>query len=303
MSTNLWAVCQAEFFPRRLRLRSGHTRAQYRFAINAFGKYLGRPATLADLNDDAVTMWTGALLDSPLSVYTVREKLGRILTLWRWCAARRLVECFPTLERPEPPDITPIALREDELRLLFRSAAKERGHIAGIPSDLWWTSHFGFMFCTSERKSAALSVRIEWIDLERRVCSIPATERKGRRKAATYTLWEELIPLLRQLVAVSPQRQLAWPWPFSEGRYYDHWGRIARDAGLPDDRKHKSHSLRVSHATWRQVAGGDSTRQLMHSDPSVTARHYIDRRMLPPDDTKLFIPWDRSPPPSDPRAA
>lgn len=299
----LWKVCEGDFFPRRLKIRSQDTRRQYRYAIDSYGESLGRPATTDDLNDDAVTLWLSKLLDQELSLYTVREKLGRVLSLWRWCAARRIVSHWPTVQPPDPPELLPLALREEELRRLFESAQKERGCIDGISAGLWWTSHLGFMFCTSERKSAALAVEIRHIDIQYRTCFIPAAERKGRKKPAVYVLWPELLPLLEELVAINPSRRLAWPWPYSEGCYYSRWRRIAKDAGLPDDRKHKSHCLRVSHATWRQVAGGDPTRQLMHSDPATTIRHYIDPRMLPADSTKLFIPWDRHPPPGPDRRA
>src|SRR5690348_12920541 len=103
MSRDLWSVCTVDFFPRRLRLRSASTRLQYKYAIDSFGANLGRCPTLADLDDDRLTVWLSALLDSDLSVYTVREKLGRILTLWRWCASRRMVDAWPTLQRPDPP--------------------------------------------------------------------------------------------------------------------------------------------------------------------------------------------------------
>lgn len=292
LSDTLWNICCEQYFPRNLKLRSPKTRAQYRFAIDGYGRHLGRVPTLADLDDDLLLVWTASLLDRGLSAYTVREKVGRITAVWTWLAKRRIVERFPTLQKPDAPEPVPVAAREDELRRLFKSAAKERGTIAGVPADLWWTSLLAFLWSTGERRGAALALRREWVDLGAGVVSISASVRKGRRKAACYHLWPSVLKLLDQALAVESTRELVWPWPWHEVTFYNRFGRIAVDAGLPDDRKHKCHLLRVSHATWRTAQGGDASKALMHSDPATTRRHYLDPRLLPPDETRLFAPWE-----------
>jgi hypothetical protein len=62
-------------------------------------------------------------------------------------------------------------------------------------------------------------------------------------------------------------------------------------AGLPNDSRHKTHCLRCSHATWLAVMGGNPSAALMHSDPATTQKHYIDSRLCPPVQPKLFVPW------------
>lgn len=289
--TNLWVLCETLYFPRKITLRSDKTKVQYKYAIEGFSKHLGHVATTADLDDDLLTMWMAVLLDSGLAVDTVREKAGRIISLWNWLARRGVVRTFPTLTKPPAPEPRPIAPREDDLRRLFRSASKERGFILGIPADIWWMSLFAFVFCTSERKGAALAVKPEWIDLDNAIVQIPAAVRKGRRKNACYHLWPEVVPLLREVLRPSPNRELVWPWPWHEGTFYNRLGRICLDAGWPDDHKHKIHSLRVAHATYRHIAGGDATRQLMHGESATTEKHYIDKSLLPPDGIMLFVPW------------
>lgn len=210
-----------------------------------------------------MTTWAVRLLDSGLSVYTVRERCGRITALWNWLAKRRIVDRFPTFQKPQAPAPTPVAFREEELRRLFQSA----------------------------RKSAALAVEVGWLDLDNAVCQIPAAARKGGMKSATYHLWPELVPLLRSVLSHAPERRLVWPWVKTEAIYYRVWRRILLDAGLPSDRKHKAHCLRATHATHRQIAGGDATAALGHSDAATTKRHYIDQRLLPPDESRLCVPW------------
>lgn len=293
----LWEVCENLYFPRKITVRSDKTKYQYRSAIRDFARAIGREPTTADLDDDAVTLWMVRMLNSGLAVDTVRERAGRILTLWNWLARRGVVKTFPTVSKPPPPEPNPIAMQEDDLRRLFASAGKERGRIAGVPAGLWWVSFFGFVWCTSERRSAALAMRPQWIDFERRLALIPASVRKGGRKHACYPLWPELMPLLRDVIAATPPREFVWPWPYDEATYFNRFGRIAADAGWPDDRKHKTHALRVSHATHRKLAGGDPTKQLMHGDPGTTDRHYLDKTYFAADDAKLFIPWQRVDPP------
>lgn len=294
--TRLEDVCQQHYFLLNLRIRSADTRYQYEVAYRDFSRHLGRPASIADLDDDQITIWMGSLLRGvngrePLAESTVRERAGRIGALWTWLAKRGVVAKWPTFTRPESADPQPLALTSDQLQALFRSARKERGHIAGIPADLWCLSFFAFVWNTAERKSAALAVQIPWLDLAGARASIPAEARKGKRKWACYDLWPETIPLLQAVIDVDPTRQLVWPWDKCEGSYYTLYNRILRDAGIPVDRKHKTHSLRVSHATYREAAGGDATRQLRHSDRQTTVRHYLDQSKMPPDTTKLFIPW------------
>lgn len=290
-NTTLWTVAKEVYFPRNIRARSPKTSQQYDYAIRSWGEHLGHPPTLLDLDDDLLTTWAVWLMDQGLSIYTVRERCGRVTALWNWLAKRRIVDRFPTFQKPQAPAPTPIALREDELRRLFHSASKERGRIEGIPADVWWVSHLAFLYSTAERKSAALAVETSWLDMEHGICQIPANVRKGGMKTATYHLWPEIRPLIQACLAAAPGRQYVWPWPKSEVAYYNAWRRILRDAGLPDDRKHKAHCLRATHATHRHRAGGDASRALGHSDPSVTRKHYLDPKFDEPDRAKLFIPW------------
>src|SRR5262249_33987493 len=155
--------------------------------------------TADDLDDDVISEWVKHLEASDRSTYTVREKLGRVIALWNWLAKRRLVEQFPTIERPEPPEIVPTAMSEQQLRPLFDEVAHEHGYIDGVRARDWWAAFLGFVWATGERKGAALSLRWEWLDFSRKQIVIPANARKGRRKAGIYVLWDELARLLKRI--------------------------------------------------------------------------------------------------------
>lgn len=287
--SSLWTTCTDFYFPRRLELRSPKTRSAYRTAISHFGKHLGHEPTTIDLDDDIVAVWVGAQLDVAGSVYSVRERLGRILALWRFLAARRIVDRWPTIKRPQAPDPLPIALTQEELRALFDAAMYEPGKIDGIRAGWWWQAFLAFVWSTAERRTAALSLRWQHCDLSAAVAVIPADYRKGKKKHGTYRLWPEVVSLIDRMKM--PPRELVFPWSYSEGRYYHNYGRILERAGLPNDRRHKTHCLRCSHATWLAAFGGNPTAALMHSDPAVTQRHYIDSRLMPVPEQRLFVPW------------
>ncbi len=274
----LWGLCESMFFPRRLET-GPDTRRQYKYAINDFARTLGHTPTLADLDDDALLIWTRNLIDrrkngKPLSAWTVNEKVGRVKTLWNWLARRGVVEKFPTVGRIPVPEPSPRAWHEDELQRLFAAADLEGGLIAGIPARLWWQARLAFHWATGERKGAADQLRQEWVNLQRGFCTIPATARKGGRKPACYAIPDWLAECL--LAIWLPKRDLVFPWDRSPAVYWLRWNRILKNAGLPAGPRSKTKALRISHATWRKKRGDDPTKALMHSDPSTTRKYYLD---------------------------
>jgi integrase len=286
----LWQWCEQVYFPRRISIRSANTKRQYRYALEDFAEFLGRQPTLADLDDDALTVWLSSLMDRGLAVDTCREKVGRITALWNWLAKRGSVPKFPTLQMPAASDPSPTAWTKDELVRLFDAASRENKPICGIPGWHYWPARLAWYWWTGERYGATRDLRWQWVDLDQAVAVVPAKIRKGRRKHATYHLPAPLVELLRKIEL--PKRELVFPWDRSEGMYWKDFGRILRRAGLPEKRR-KSQALRISHATWLEVMGEDATRSLLHGDRQTTQRHYLDARFKPPI-APLFDP--REPP-------
>jgi integrase/transposase len=284
----LWSLAEM-MFGRKANIRSGKTIKHYRYSINCFGKYLERVPTEADLSDDTLTAWLAELQRKVDSVSTARSYVERVRALWRFLNDRGEITTRPTFTLPPIPEPQPIALDTPELRQLFESAMCRPGLICGIPARHWWSALFGFAFCTSERKGAIMALRWEWVSLDSGAVSIPAAVRKGGLKNATYCLWPEAVALLKRIV--EPRRELVFPWDRSEATFYHRLGKIYLDARLPDDRKHKLHALRVSHNTWTRVLTGEQSPLLLHSDHSVSERHYEDKRYTVREAVKLQIPW------------
>jgi hypothetical protein len=232
----LLSLCNSTFFPLNIRIRSEDTRYQYRIAFRSYGRFLGRVPTVADLQNDPITAWMTKRLDEGASPVTVREQAGRLQTLWTWLAKRGMLPTFPQFIKPDCPDSMPYALTPVQLRALFASASKERGYIGPVPADLWWLSFYAFIWNTSERKTATMLVRPEWLLLDdpfKAKASIPPQVRKGRKKCANYDIWPETVPLLRACIAVDPDREHVWPFPFCKASFYTRYNRILRGAGSP----------------------------------------------------------------------
>jgi integrase len=295
----LWLICQTEYFPRNLRLRSSITRLRYFQSLRRLGQFLGRAATLDDFDDDVFACWLSWLVDNRcVKERTANSTVGRLRTLWTFLAKRGKVPRFPTVQKLAEPEITPLAWSHAELRQLFDAAGRMQGRVGPFLASVWWQALLGWLWCTGERIGATLDMEWEHIDLDRGVAVLPPKIRKGRRKQAIYLLWPEVVAMLSVLKQpggrVFPgyggtkigERCLAM--------YFHDFGKLLKLAGLPQGRKRKSQAMRVSHATWTAFAGGDATRALLHDDPMTTKRHYIDSRMIPQPKVDLFKPWEHT---------
>lgn len=285
------------YLPQNLKARSQSTHRQYRFAVNDFAEYLGHEPTLADLQDEQIAGLINHLLGPKRGVceITANERAGRIKTFWRWAASRRTltgVQDFPTVQRVPVPEKVPRAWREDELVKLFNACRMTRGDIGGVPAWRWWTCLHAWLWCTAERIGATLQLTPDHIDLEHNVASVPASIRKGKRKPAVYVLWPDVVLMLREILPPKlPDRQLVFPWAIDPSSFYNHYHRLLGRAGLKWEKGVGPHKMRVSHATWRHIAGDDATQALGHSNPETTRRHYLDPSLMKQDESKLFRPW------------
>jgi integrase len=290
----LWQICQAEYFPRNLRLRSSVTKLRYKQAIDVLGKYLGRDATLEDLNDDTFVAWLIWLVERRgVCERTANGIVGRLRTLWTFLAKRKVVDCFPTAQNLPVPEYEPLAWSQEELQRLFVAATQMPGMVGHVRAGVWWPALLAWFWATSERLGATLSMEAEHLDLDRGIACLPAKIRKGGRKPATYHLPRESADLIRRIYR--PKGKVFF-WDKSLESYFLHWDRLLRLAGLPGGRKRKSQAIRVSHATWLTVAGGDATKKLQHGSAETTRKHYIDLRHFPDTGVELFKPWSELPP-------
>jgi len=290
MKTNidLWTVCTRFYFPQNLRISSEDTRRQYRYAIHDFTGILNRRPLVSDLTDANLAKLVRYLRESrSLKPITINERIGRLKSLWTWLAKRGVVRKFPTIGRLTESEQIPTAWSEPELHRLYQAAALMPGVVGTITAPEWWQALLSWLWHTGERIGATLAMRWGHVDLRAAVATLPAEIRKQRRKSACYRLPPSLVA---QLIAMRDKSRspVVFNWEKSLCSYYLEWNRLLKFAGLPGGRKRKSQAMRVSHATWLTVTGGDATASLLHSDAATTRAHYLDPRIATPPPPRLF---------------
>jgi hypothetical protein len=124
--------------PLRLRGRSANTSRLYGCTIRTFGKFLGRPADLADLADELTLARFLEHRQANRSAFTAEKERSQLMSLARLASERRLIERMPSCEPCVLPEPVPVSWSEDELRRLYASACAEEGRVAGLPAKEFW---------------------------------------------------------------------------------------------------------------------------------------------------------------------
>ena len=88
-----------------------------------------------------------------------------------------------------------------------------------------------------------------------------------------------------------PRRELVFPWDKCDASYFHTYAKIVIDAQIPNTRKHKTQSLRVTHNTWTKLMTGQHSPLMTHSSSATSERFYEDKRFTAVAPAKLFIPW------------
>jgi len=278
-SHELSCVCRDDYFPLNVKITAPNTVRQYGFALDDLNECLGRTAVITDLTDDNLIRMTRYLLGRGLAPKTINERVGRIRTLWTWLAKRGELRTRPTAPKLQEPEPVPFAWSIDELRRQFVAAGEMPGKVGRIKAGDWWQALFSWVWCTGERKEATFLMEHRHVNHRSKIATLPASIRKQKKKTAIYPLWDEVCEKIKAI----KQHERVFYWDRSNVSFYLHYDKLLQRAGLETGRDRKTHSLRVSYATWITVSGGDATKALLHDSPVTTKRHYIDSRHLPHD--------------------
>ena len=273
-------VLLADFFdttylPLKLRSRSANTIRLYRHTVASFSRWLGRPATLEDLTDDAVSAYLASLNARGLSPYTVNKERSQLLAIWNYAARKKFVPVFPDVAPETLPKRVPQAWTVEDLSALLDACHSEPGTISGVPAADWWVSLHLVIYDTAERIGAVLELR--WGDYQPPWLLIPAESRKGRRADKLHKLGADTQSALARIRP--PDRDLIWPWPRTQHTLYYHYNRILRRAGLPHDGRCKFHRLRRTVASYYEAACGNASQLLGHTSRRTTEA-YLDPRIV-----------------------
>lgn len=275
------------YVPLRLRGRSPESVRLLRHAITQFGRWLGRAATLDDLDDLVVSRWLAAMAEKKTPNSVARERSG-ILALWNLAQGRGLVRLRPTVSPELVPRAIPRAFTEGELTSLVASAREARGWVGPIPARTFFEALVAVGLESGERINAILKTpRQCW---HRPTLLVPAAIRKGRQQERVYDLSPEASDLV-DAVSRHEGPTVFW-WEASDTALRKRWKVITRRAGLGDGRDVQFHALRRSTASHLIAAGIDATAFLGHSSDRITRRSYADPRVV---DAKRPKAWESLP--------
>lgn len=253
---------------------SKQTEILYTLTISEYSRFLGRLATLEDLEELQVARFLSARsrLRKPATVAKDRSQLR---ALWELAARRRLVQTWPVIPRVRVPERVPEAWMADEMSRILEAAAMETTEYSGIPAALWWRALILVCYDTGERISAVTSAR--WCDVRSGGILFPAENRKGGRR----DIYRKLKPETEHALSCIKRSDgdLVFPWPRSKGYLWRRLEIILKRANLPHGRTCKFHKIRRTTASYSEAAGVSAQEVLDHSDPKVT-RKYIDPRIV-----------------------
>lgn len=272
--------------PLRLGDASAATLHHYRTNIADFSKFLGRPATLADLDDDMIVRMMGEHVRRGNSPATANKFRNMICAIWNYAHRKRHVEVGPDVRPFKQPKRKPQAWSAEQAAHLIKTAylgewikRPFQRVIAGIPANLWWTGLLLLTYDTGARIGAVLQLRITDIDLDTRHLLIPAEFQKQFEDQSFFPT-ATTCAILRQFADV--ERELLFPFPYNIATFYNRLDCLLQFAGLPHGRRDKMHRIRRTTATLCElhVGRGSASSYLGHSSPDIT-RAYIDTSKLP----------------------
>jgi len=278
-----------------LRGLKGKTVALYGMLVDRLELFLGREATVKDLDDLVIARylrwraetpgWKGRR-PSPASV--CKDKV-MIQAFWTYAARKRLAAEFPELPKIKVPKRLPTgrAYTADDVAALVRRCRHRIGYIDGLPASWWWATLIYTIYCTGERYEATTSLRWGDVDLAGRQVIFRGESRKG----ATRDIQRQITPELASMLAQHRREdhELVWPW---DRRSRSQWASLkclCKSAGV----KYRGfHGLRRTAASYAALAGGRAaaTQLLDHSDPKLQ-QVYVDPAICPSDtDSTAALP-------------
>lgn len=276
------------YLPQKIRVTSHKTREHYESVCTSMQRALLREPVVADVTDETICRTIRYLESRSLAPHTIQQRRNYMVAIANWCAKRGILP-WPAVDRYPVPRIVPKAWTLEQLSRLWKACDAFDGMYCGVRAALWWRAFHAVLWDTGERTAAVLAIRAEWIDLEAGTLEIPASVRKGGRTPMTYSLKPATVEAVRPLVAFG--RKLVFNFPGCRATFYHHYTRLLKLAGLPSGRTHKPQKLRRTFASFLELAGGDATDALSHSNRKVTKEHYLDpaivrkpppNRLLPP---------------------
>jgi integrase/transcriptional regulator with XRE-family HTH domain len=266
---------------------------QFNFCMNAFDRFLERPATLADLSSKTLCDWMSWMVADEYSVATINGRIKLLMSLWRFAKKRKYLAADDDLSDVEllkRPRRLPTAWSIDEIERLLTACRETPGRILGIPASRYWEALVSLMFDTGLRRAAAFAIRVDEVDFNSHVLRVPAERMKN---LCEQVFWLSDRTMAAILGTFPPSREILFPLACkrADTAQCRALRKIIRRAGLPAGRRDLFHKIRRSCASHLAAAGGEAVaiKQLGHSDPSCIGR-YIDPRFTSNHEAAKLLP-------------
>lgn len=277
--TKLTRLFDEYYKPLMLRGGSAKTAGLHLMAVSHLGRFLGRDATVADLNDDTLARYAAWRRSNERCAATVNGELRKLLAQWRFICRRGIVRHWPTVDQEKEPKRVPVAWTQDDLDRIFAACDKISGMVGSIPARVFWTSLFLIIWDTAERIGAVMLCEVQHLDLKDRWLTIPAEIRKGGCDERVMRIAPDTADWLKIMLRFHRGSGRLFPWPYSKTYIWYVWKKILESAELPADRRSMFHRIRRSSASHFKAAGEDAVELLGHKDPR-TSRGYFDPRIV-----------------------
>lgn len=275
--------------PLRLLQATAATLQQYVVAIRAYERFLGRPPTLADLTEESVTAFMGAILSDGRSPVTANMKASYLKTLARTAKRKKYIaEDLSNVDKLRAPRRLPTAWTAAEMEKIIESCRLCTGRIGGVPAAPWWVAFVLTAYDTGLRRRALLSIRFTEIDFESGLLRVPAENMKTAVEQV-FKLHPQTIEAI--LATVPPDRDLAFPHHQNLDSVYCRYKTILTRAGLPCTGRDMFHKLRrtcASHIA-SKMGLALAIKQLGHLDQSCINR-YVDPSFTATHDMVSALP-------------
>jgi integrase len=269
--------------------------------LDRFDAFLGRPATLDDLDDMTLARFAKWRAEDrhwrnkPPRPATVKKDIAHLSALWTHAAKKRMTRSDGVLiEHPDlPRGLVKVSLRPpkgyrlEEIDALVKAARRRRGDIGPVPAWWFWVTILQAAWQTAERIGGLLALRWRDVDLDARRITFDGATRKG----GTKTIVRSITPELSRLLGKHRRGDDDLVWPWLEHRVpaslWISLRLLGQTAGVA---VHGFHAIRKAAGSYVAAAGGDATEYLSHSDPSTTRQHYLDAGIVGGADPLDLLP-------------